>query len=92
MFGVNKNKNKNKTVEEDKEKPLYGDWIGYMGGHKAHPSPGNVQIFFYNDRNELSPLTSETPINLKDNIDDVYELFRRIHNIVTHRHFSLVQC
>jgi len=51
LFG--RNKDKNKDVTEEKEKPLYGDWVGYMGGHKAHPAPGNVQIFFYNDRMEL---------------------------------------
>lgn len=51
MFGAKKNKNKN--VTEEKEKPLYGDWIAYMGGHKAHPSPGNVQVFFYDNRMEL---------------------------------------
>jgi hypothetical protein len=63
LFGRNKEK-KNKNVTEEKEKPLYNAWIKYMGGHKAHPAPGDVQIFFYNDRIELGQSQEKTVLKI----------------------------
>ena len=63
MFGFKKNKEKNDTVA--KEKPLDSGQIEYMGGHKAYPTSGKTDIFFYDDRIELGPSQEKTLIKIR---------------------------